>query len=142
MKIIMVRGLPASGKSTWAKQKMSELDMLRWNNDEFSYMATGIQGPASFHTMSGWLLRVARRDFYTACYAAGQSFIVDNTNLNPYTVEEVVESTGVYPEIVDFKTPVDECIRRDANREHSVGEDVILGMVDRYWRLYDWLRNV
>lgn len=141
MRVIATRGLPASGKSTWAKQYAVEHGYLRWNNDAFSYMATGIEGPDSFRAMSGTFLWKMRREFMHNAYLTGiDGIIIDNTNLNPDTIGEMkVMTYADEVEVVEFKTTIDECIRRDENRKHRVGENVIRSMVEKWGHLYDWM---
>lgn len=144
MRVIATRGLPASGKSTWAKQYAQDHGHLRWNNDEFSYMATGIEGAGSFHLMSGDFLRKMRREFMHNAYLTSdvEGIIIDNTNLNPKTIGEMKAMTFVDEvEVVDFTTSVEECIRRDAVRKHGVGATIIRHMADKWGHLYDWIDN-
>jgi len=69
---------------------------------------------------------------------AGLDVVVDDTNFHPRTLSElrrIAAETGAQFEIWDFTgVPLQECIRRDAQRtghEH-VGEQVIRGMWRRY----------
>ena len=138
MKIYVPRGLPASGKSTWSKT----LGVRRWNNDEFREMAFGKRwggGPEDFVTEQ-------RHNFIKACISENVDVVVDNTNLNPYHVDYLLKQQRhwagfreVEVKIVDFPVPASECIVRDGAREHSVGAVVILGMVEKWGHLYDWL---
>lgn len=131
----MTRGLPASGKSTWAKQYVEYHDKpwYRWNNDDFCYMLTG----KMFGRVDGKFLTQRRRGFILGAVRTGVNVILDNTNLNPYTtreVELVLDELGLDIEIEEIFFPIalDEAIQRDAMREHSVGEEVIKSMYDKW----------
>lgn len=145
MQVILTRGLPASGKSTWAKQFAELHGYRRWNNDEFSYMVTGVEGPKSFYHMDGRMLGRMREAFIMDCLMRRESLIVDNTNLNPKAVRRVRELAkpfAVMVRVQDFTATVAECIRNDRRRvEFAVGEDVIRGMFEKFGHHYDWLKE-
>ena len=73
----------------------------------------------------------------------GYNIVVDNMNLNPKTCAELEKMVKDFNEnytydwkyeieYKDFWIPVDECVRRDAKREHPIGEKVIR----QTWRRY------
>lgn len=73
----------------------------------------------------------------------GYNIVVDNMNLNPKTCAELEKMVKDFNEnytydwkyeveYKDFWTPVDECIRCDAKREHPIGEKVIRQTWKRY----------
>jgi len=137
-KVILTRGLPASGKSTWAKQFIKEnAGWLRFNNDDYCEMLTGKR----FGRVDGKFLANQRKQFVANATDLGHNVILDNTNLNPYTVKEVRGAVGYGVNIltVDFKADLETCITRDQARQNPVGKEVITGMVDRWGHLYDWL---
>jgi len=138
-KVIILKGLPASGKSTWAKQKVleSQGSYKRVNKDDLRDMIDGgkwSKGNEKFVlTMRNSLIWEALRD--------GKNVIVDDTNLAPKHEDDIrclVEDFGdannctVTVEVKTFDTSVDECIERDLKREKSVGADVIIKMA-RQW---------
>jgi len=130
--LIITRGIPGSGKSTWARQQ----NALRLNRDDLRTMLHG-----------GWTGRVEdeRRTTFVqhqaiaAALAAGHTVVADDTNLSDRTVAQLRDlaaaaSTG-YPEldwrVQDFRdVPLDECLRRNALREGParIPEDVIRDM--------------
>ena len=74
-KLIITRGLPGSGKTTWAK---AQPGTVRVNRDELRRMMHG------GHTGEGWAERqitVAQRAQIEALLRAGVSVICDDTNL-------------------------------------------------------------
>ena len=137
-KVLLTRGLPASGKSTWSKQFVQDNDnWLRFNNDDYCEMLTGKR----FGQVDGKFLAGERKAFLGRVVREGYSVVLDNTNLNPYTFEEARNVAGYWAEIdvVDFKQDLETCIIRDQAREHPVGINVITGMVEKWGHLYDWL---
>lgn len=132
-KIIMTKGLPASGKSTWAKQyQMENPNTVRVNKDELrSMLHNGVhsKGRESF------VLEV--RDFIVeTALADGHDVIVDDTNFHSKHKNALWRIAAKYNAILkvqDFTdVPLEVCIERDKNRPNSVGENVIRGMFNLY----------
>jgi len=131
-KLIITRGLPGSGKTTWAKAQPAT---VRVNRDELRRMMHG------GHTGEGWAERqitVAQHAQIDALLRAGISVISDDTNLRGRTVKELAElalAAGAEVTLEDFTwVPIDTCIERDAMRPESeqVGPEVIQRMHARY----------
>jgi len=129
MKLIILRGLPASGKSTMAKELVAKYgNCVRINKDDLRAMLFGGAkwNPKREDT-------VVRLQTSLVCQALQnqQSVIVDDTNFNPKHVERwrSIANDGNHKfELIDVDVSVDECIRRDLNRTASVGPDVIRNM--------------
>jgi predicted kinase len=130
--LTITRGLPGSGKTTWAKQQGGH---VRVNRDELRRMLHG--GPLH----AGWAevqVTLAQRAQVEALLRAGLNVICDDTNLRARVVRELAElgrSVGAEVVVRDFTdVPVDECVARDAGRpaDERVGEDVIRSMWQRY----------
>lgn len=131
--LIILRGLPASGKSTWAKQWVSEGDnRARVNNDDLASML-GFK----FGKGTGLPLRKLRESMIENLYFMGYDIVVDNTNFN-YPLAYWKTFTSYFSDdiiIVEkdfYDVDLDTCIERDKNRENSVGEKVIRGMYNKY----------
>ncbi|MCA1799720.1 MAG: AAA family ATPase [Actinobacteria bacterium] len=142
MNVYVTVGLPASGKSTWACQVAEQTGAMRWNNDEFSYMASGIPGPGSFGRVSVNFLQEMMSSFIREATAAGRDVIVDNTNLHPMSIPRIESSIAVDKyelRVVTFEVPVAECVRRDAARTPGVGKEVILSMYHKYREHHPWM---
>jgi len=135
-KIIMTRGLPASGKTTWAKEQVLKSDgkTKRVNKDDLRAMINA--GKWSRHSEKQ-ILDIRNRiiDYYLS---KGYDVIVDDTNLNPehektlrgFTMDDQY-SAGF--EIKDFTgVSLDECIKRDQSRPNYVGEKVIRRMYNTF----------
>lgn len=132
-KLIMLRGLPASGKSTYAKEMVRKHGYKRVNRDDLREMID----LGKYSPESEIIIKEVQEQIIRRLIRHNQTVIVDNTNLKPedqeyfeYLADEDLE---VKLEIIDFPTPVDECVRRDSLRGiHSVGEKVIRDMYEKY----------
>lgn len=130
-KLIMCRGLPASGKSTWRKAEVKSNPNIRhWNNDE-----ARANWPS--WTKDREKALSDKRIAVILCYLTqGFTVIVDDTNLNPIheeTYRKIAEEFGIEFEIKEFAVDVVTCIRNDANRENPVGKKTIMDM-SRKWK--------
>ena len=79
---------------------------------------------------------LARDSLVSSLLAQGLDVIVDDTNLHPKherRLREIARDCRASFQVGDCTyVPVDECIRRDAERERSVGADVIRRMHERF----------
>ena len=127
MKIILMQGLPASGKSTRAKELLQHGNTVRINRDllrtmlhcdKWSGRNEGVTKDASRH-LADYLL------------GKGLSVIIDDTNLNEGTIQSWRELAAHHKATLQYermKTDVAECLDRDWKREKRVGAHVIMGM--------------
>lgn len=132
--LIMVKGLPGSGKSTWSKSevekdgdlKLVSIDKIREDRGGFSQ-----KGEKEVFKKRNELVREYLNH--------GKSVIVDATNLNPVherSLRSIANECGADFEIKSFlDVDIEECVKRDLGREHSVGERVIYNMY------YKWIHN-
>lgn len=138
--VTILRGLPASGKSTYAKQivKDNPGNYKRINRDDLRDMLDSYQFSKSnekfVRQTRDWLIQQALRD--------GKHVIVDDTNLSETNikritqlVKEVEEELGhqIKISIKEFDIDLEEAIKRDAKREKPVGEDVIKRMHKQFY---------
>ncbi len=130
--LTITRGLPGSGKTTWAKQQGGH---VRVNRDDLRRMLHG--GPLQ----TGWAevqVTLAQQAQVEALLRAGVNVVCDDTNLRARYVRELAElgrAAGATVVVKDFtEVPLDECIARDAVRPEPerVGEEAIRGMWQRY----------
>ena len=132
-KLIMTKGLPASGKTTWAKEQLSDR-VKRVNKDDLRAMLDNSKWSKANET---FVLSV--RDYITR-YAllGGFDIIVDDTNLAPKhepALRAIAEETGAEFEVKDFTdVKLATCIQRDYERPNSVGEQVIRTMYNSFIR--------
>jgi len=128
-KVYMTLGLPASGKTTWAKAKVDKKPNMikRINKDDLRAMLDN-----SYWSKGNEKFVLEVRDsLIMAALDNGKHVIVDDTNLHPkheIRIRELVKGLAEV-EIVDFRHVTPEvCIERDRQRPNSVGEKVIRQM--------------
>ncbi len=138
-KLILCRGIQGSGKSTWAKAWVAEdpEHRIRINNDDIRNMLGSYWVPNREKLVSEIKQSIAQN-----AMDRGYDVIVDNMNLNPKEVkfwQDLVNTNNTDAdsyqyeiEFKDFFIPLEECIRRDANRSNPIGEKIIRDT----WRKY------
>lgn len=132
-KIIMLKGLPGSGKTTWAKEFVKlNPGWIRVNKDDIRSMF-GVE----FSKENESRVLDTQNMIIELAIAEGKSVVVDNTGYAPQHEEFIksickVSEYGVHYEVKEFCTPLEECILNDAKRPHPVGPKVIKKM----WRQF------
>lgn len=130
--ILFLRGLPASGKSTFAIQYCKEnSNFKRLNKDSIREFMGNPKFSRKFETLVLDIQRKAGEFLLNN----GYSIIIDDTNFSEkhYNYwQKIASERGITFILKDFNTPLDECIRRDFEREKSVGKGVILNMYEKY----------
>lgn len=130
-KIIMLCGLPGSGKSTWAMKEAEKPHVKRINKDEIRHMVNN----SKFTKGNEKDVLKIRNMLIEHWLGKDYTVIVDDTNLHPkhetYLKQLAEEWRCTFEKIV-FNTPVEECVKRDLKRENSVGQDVIYRMYEQY----------
>ncbi len=128
-------GLPASGKSTWAKKMVADNPGMfkRVNKDDLRAMLDVSQ----FSNGNEQFVLETRDFIVREALKKGKSVIVDDTNLNPKHQEHLETivgqiNRGINIELVLFDVPINECIVRDSKRTVKVGEKVIRSMFKSY----------
>lgn len=127
-KLTIMRGLPASGKSTKAQELLKVGNTVRINKDLLRTML-------HFDNFTGrneGFTKDAARLLADSFLIKGVNVIIDDTNLNEGTVQgwkDLAARDGAKIEYVDCTdVSVDECIERDYKREKRVGKHVIQKM--------------
>lgn len=138
-KLILTRGVPASGKSTWAKNWVAEdpKNRLRVNRDNIRWtlgIKTGVGDYEQEKEVSHWEREMVRRGLQT-----GKDVVVDATNLRAKYVKEwmwLASDENVEVEFKDFPISYVEARLRDAIREgegeRAVGVEVTKMFFDKF----------
>lgn len=135
--LMLTVGLPASGKSTWARVWVDEAPQrrIRVNRDDIRKML----GPYWIPSRED-LVTIIERSMVITALEEGYDVVVDATNFKTAPWYRLVESLErreieVKLRIKDFTdVPIEECIARDAKRtgvEH-VGAEVIQRFYNKY----------
>jgi predicted kinase len=135
-KLLVLQGLPASGKSTHAKELLASAEegtALRINNDELSLMLHGRTFTPGDPKASQLLGKIRAEIIRNAFRLGYELVIVDNTNLSPKTfksLQRIAEDCDAEFELDNsfLAVPIEECLRRNATRETPVPEKVIWEM--------------
>lgn len=127
--VLMLKGLPGSGKSTWAKQVVAAHPrrFVRINKDDLRVMCHD----SAWDAKTEKIILAARDALIEMALIRGLTPIVDDTNLAPkhqQRLAEIANSHNVPLVIREFDTPLHTCIERDAKRPKPVGEKVIRQM--------------
>lgn len=135
-KLYFLKGLPACGKSTIAKNMVEDSGgtLKRVNKDEIRLM---IDYGKWSREREKYILKV-HNDLMEKHLSEGFSVISDNTNFAEKHYQFAKTLADKYDAefiVVNITTPINECIRRDASRgDASVGETVIYRMWDQFVR--------
>lgn len=130
MKLLMLKGLPASGKSTFARTLVDK-GWLRTNKDDLRTMMLNGRGGGK---KEGHVITI-RNAVIEHGLSKGLNVVVDDTNFNPIheaALREMAKTHSAQFEVKFFDTPIEECIERDLKRANSVGEKVIRQMYNQY----------
>lgn len=142
----ILRGLPASGKTTYAVQRLDDArfrtprgSLARVNRDDLRGRVFGTiyqSGPGSSEFEG--LVTTVQHAMISTLLRAGTDVICDDTNLDPLYVEALTAlavECGATWRVHDLRwVPLAECIGRDAGRalELRVGPQRLYSMWARY----------
>lgn len=128
-RIVLMRGLPASGKSTHARSLIEKNgNYKRVNRDDLRSMIDN----GKHSTSKEKYIRKVELAIAELYLAEGFNIIVDDCNLSEHAMtmwREFAREHKAQMEVKDFTdVPVEECIERDRRRQNYVGEQVIRKM--------------
>ena len=140
-KILVLKGLPASGKSTYAKQLVKDKPGMykRINRDDLRHMLDGYH----FTNSNEKFIKKTRDWLVQQALHAGKHVIIDDTNLaeaNVIRMEQLAleheKETGhkVMVDVKTFDISVEEAIERDSKRENPVGKEAIKRMHRQHFK--------
>lgn len=145
-KVTICKGLPASGKSTWAKDKVKNKPgrTKRINKDDLRAMLDSSHWSKANEK---YVLQL-RDNMLLECLDMGYNVIIDDTNFHPKHEERIRElvsdyNKGMYGDSINkeknvqvevkfFEVDPKEAIERDLKRVNSVGSKVIWKMYNEY----------
>ncbi|MGL5035385.1 MAG: AAA family ATPase [Microcystaceae cyanobacterium] len=133
LKVIICKGLPGSGKSTWAKKLIDDHpgQYKRVNKDDLRAMLDN----GKFSRSNEDFVLEVRNQILLMALKEGKHIIIDDTNLHPKhetKIRELVKGIATVS-IQDFTNiSVETCIKRDLTRFASVGEKVIRDMYKQF----------
>lgn len=137
LKVKFLIGIPAAGKSTWAKEFVrNNPNWTRINRDDYRFM-----------TKNSPICEPKIEDMITEMFADAtltalrfkQNVIIDNTNLKSEYILPLVKLVEEYADVEYqiFDCSVDKAIERDEAREKRVGPEVIKKMYKNYVNLLE-----
>lgn len=147
-RIILTRGIPASGKSTWAKQEVLKdpEHSIRINRDDLRNMSGKYWVP----TRESYIISCRNQLLNLAICMGFDTIIIDDMNLNSKDFEYILIVVDKANEIIkdtknqykiEFKdftnVSLNVCIERDSKRENPLGEKVIRGIFNKYQTRYN-----
>lgn len=129
--LIVMCGLPASGKSTYS-QWLAESGIFQRVCPDL--IRKELYGDENIQGDGKRVFEIAHRDIKEYAWL-GENVIFDATNINAKRRKELVKEMRPYFDIIIckwFHTPYDTCIGRNAERERKVPEDVITRMWENF----------
>lgn len=147
MTITLTYGLPASGKSTWAKEQAANSDgqIVRINMDDIRSMLN-----LPYSTKNENLAQKLQVELLVAAVKAGKDVILDNTHITdkmPKAYKKAIDGSARF-EVKDFTdVSLTECLYRDKRRPNPVGDAVIKRMHNqlksgKFVLTEEWLNDV
>jgi predicted kinase len=130
-KIIFLKGLPASGKSTWAKEFVdNNPNWLRVNKDDLRLMMHN----GKWSNGNEKQVLVVRDAAIRSALDQGYNVIVDDTNFAPRhnDIKKIAAEHKAEVEEKYFDVPLEECLIRNQNRLNKVPDEVIKSMYNKY----------
>lgn len=137
LEFVITRGLPGSGKSTWARSWVAA-DRPNRVCVEREHLRAMIDGGVFIQDVTEPRIVAARDALIHGLLTFGVSVVCSDTNLQSQTVRDLADMGRRHRaqvRIEDFRlVPLSTCIRRDAERADGdrIGETVIRKLHDQY----------
>lgn len=133
-KLVITRGLPAAGKSSWAIAQSRKPGIVRINRDALRAMY--FQETHKLSSQQEATISAAEEALVAAAITAGNSVIVDAMHLRPKYVRrwmDFAERYGIEFVVEEFAVTTEEAIAADQTRPEPVGEYVIRQLAKKYY---------
>ena len=131
-RLIILQGVPAAGKSTWAREFIKgKKDWVIVNRDSIRDGRGDYWIPEQEEYISD-----LEEYHVTRALERGLNVIIDATNLNPKTKakwKQIAKQFSIEPEWIEFTITYQEAIERDSKRERPVGKGVIRDFFNKYY---------
>lgn len=134
LKLIITKGLPASGKSSWADEYIKENpNFVKVEKDQIRKNGELFKDGKYVHKRGDEAIVLKERDrLIREAFRQGKSVISSDTNLVQKHITQLTNIAKQNKAKVEIKSfldvPLKELIERDQKREDSVGEQVIRRM--------------
>lgn len=127
----MLVGVPGSGKTTYALQLLAEDANIKYYSSDA--IRKEIYGDEACQDDPNKVFTIMH-DRTVEALKNGYDVIYDATNITRKNRKNILDRIPAYvqKECVVVWAPIKECIRRDAERERTVGEEVIMKMLYRF----------
>lgn len=134
--LVITRGIPGSGKTTWARDWVSYAPEVRARVNRDDLRANLYGQPAPLPYAQEVAVTAAQREAVRGLLTAGRDVVVDDTHIRAKYIKEwaeLAEDCGASFTVADWfaQVPIEMCIQRDLARERTVGEKVIRDMAAR-----------
>lgn len=137
--VLILKGLPASGKSTFARKLIDENKGMwkRLNKDELRAMLDN----SGHSTANEKFVERVRDMMLVEALKEGKHVVIDDTNLSERPIERIRQVVQRYIkdtreqvkiEFKEMETSLEEALARDEIREKKVGRDVIMRMYKQH----------
>jgi len=139
-KLLILQGLPGSGKSTFTKtiidQSPNSPNSPKWirvNRDDLRVMC-GLE----WNQDNEVFIKEIEEEFVRRAIRSGKNVVVDDTNLANETCQRWKNLAAFLDCNIEFKffyTPLETCIYRDSLRTNPVGEKIIRNLHNKYLKI-------
>lgn len=129
-KLILTRGLPGSGKTTWAMNWVNEdiFSRVRVNRDNILRMIS-----TCYVSMNTELVRDILCNIVELALKHGKDVVLDGVNLNnTERYLDIAKKYNATVEYKDFKVSLEECLKRNKKRhkDEIIPEELIRGIYE------------